>query len=323
MSTISSNLLDGAEAFLAEDFSIKRGVPNNNNNNINNINNIASILSSIGYNTTTTNIINNNTNSSTTNNNVKNNARVALADQIVTRRCILDIKSEPPGTLLTVPVIKLIFHSKVTRNGSRGVLISKDQDAYILKFFRKGVYTFDDLLPSDKIWAYIYSKNLIQMRWDEISGKFDPSKMVYGTVQVPSAFTGKVRVKPQEVGGKSTALTLYAGCHSLEFGEDSTLWVDDEFLCSWNTVNDSFNVTEDESEEKKDVIVGEEEEQEGDGGGGYDGDDDNDDNDVNVNKFDDDDDDDDNDDKESKDLDIVGTGKVSLPSFSEFVRWIK
>ena len=297
MSAINSNLLDGAEAFLAEDFSAKGGIPNGRNG----ITSISSILSSMGYGTST--------------NNVKNNARVALSDQIVTRRCILDIKPEPPGTLLTVPMIKLVFHSKVTRNGSRGVLISKNQDAYILRFFRRGILSFDNLMPNDKIWAYIYSKNLIQMRWDEISGKFDPSKMVYGTVQVPSAFTGKVRVKPQEIGCKSTPMTMYAGCHSLEFGEDSSLWVDDEFLCSWNTVSDSFSATEDEGDERKDAIDNEddydvedeeeEDEEEGD-------DEDENKNDTN-----------DGDDKEAKEVDIVGDGKVSLPSFSELVRWIK
>lgn len=178
-----------------------------------------------------------------TKNIVKNNARVALVDQVVTRRCILELKAESQ-VLLTVPVVRVTFNTKVTRTGSRGVLISKNQDAYILKFFRKGIESLTELNPSDKIWAYIYSKNLIQICWEEICGKFDNENVVLGTVKVPSSYTGMVRVKPQEVGGKLDPATTYAKCHNLEFGVDSCLWVDDDFLCSWNPLVNTFDKKE-------------------------------------------------------------------------------
>lgn len=186
----------------------------------------------------------------------KNNARVALADQIVTRRCILDMIPEIKPKLLTVPVIKITFYSKVTRGGSRGVLISKDHSAYILKFFRKNVKTIEDISLDDKVWAYVYGKNLIQLYWSEVFGKFDPLNAVPGTIQVPSPHTGKVRVKPQEVGEKSNRPTTYARCHSLDFGDDSLLWVDDSFLAPWNAMDNSFStITEGLLMPKPDPLV--------------------------------------------------------------------
>lgn len=176
----------------------------------------------------------------------KSNARVALTDQIVTRRCILDMTPEIKPKLLTVPVIKITFYSKVTRGGSRGVLISKNHSAYVLKFFRKNVKTIGDISLDDKVWAYVYGKNLIQLYWSEVFGKFDPLNAVPGTIQVPSPHTGKVRVKPQEVGGKSNQPTAYARCHCLDFGDDSLLWVDDNFLAPWNAMDNSFSTITEE-----------------------------------------------------------------------------
>ena len=170
---------------------------------------------------------------------IKNNARVALREHPVTRRCILNLRGELcTTTLLRVPVFRVMLLNKVTRKGRRGVLIPKGQDAYILSFFKNGAETFDVLSPSDKLWVYTYGKGLSQVCWDEISGSFDTAAATLGTVRVPSGFSGKVRVKPQAVGAKTNVATQYARCYRLDFGSDSCLWVDESFLKPWNPYMD-------------------------------------------------------------------------------------
>ena len=210
---------------------------------------------------------------------IKNNARVALREHPVTRRCILNLKGELCTTLLRVPVFRVTLFNKVARKGRRGVLIPKGQDAYILRFFKNGAETFDALGPSDKLWVYAYGKGLVQVCWDEISESFDTAAATLGTVRVPSGFSGKVRVKPQAVGAKSNAATQYARCHRLDFGSDSCLWVDESFLKPWNPymdlpriedIEESGENTETEGEvdndEEEDDETGDKERSEGEEG---------------------------------------------------------
>lgn len=165
---------------------------------------------------------------------IRNNSRVSLPTDPVTRRRVQDIEPLTRAMFVEVPAVRCQVEASVTRHKCKGILLHEGVPFYILSLFgaHKQLFEEADGLTQERVWVYVQGRGVIQILWEDLQERVvDP---VPDKVWAKVSCRGSVRLVPQRIGTRADAETKMALCFRLDFGAASEtnrwLWVEESFI---------------------------------------------------------------------------------------------
>lgn len=187
---------------------------------------------------------------------IRNNSRVSLTTDPVTRRRVQDIQPLAYTMLVEVPAVRCQTRTSITRHSCKGVLLHEGVPFYILLLF--GAHRWpekndDENTRQEKVWVYVQDRGVIQVLWEDIQERiegFTPDR-----VCAKASYCGNVRLVPQKIGTRANSDTKMALCFRLDFGVGSEtnrwLWVEDSLLLGVHQTMATTTKRDDEEKEDK------------------------------------------------------------------------
>lgn len=182
---------------------------------------------------------------------IRNNSRVSLVTDPVTRRRVQDIQPLARTMIVQVPAIRCQVRTSVTRQKCKGIAFHEGSPFYILSLFGANKCFAKNNITQERVWVYVQDRGVIQVLWEDVQERMvDP---VPDKVCAKVTCCGNVRLVPQKMGTRASSDTKMTMCFRLDFGVASEtnrwLWVEESFLLG---VGGHFvTVRQEEEEEEK------------------------------------------------------------------------
>lgn len=187
---------------------------------------------------------------------IRNNSRVSLTTDPVTRRRVQDIQPLAYTMLVEVPAVRCQTRTSITRHSCKGVLLHEGVPFYILLLFgaqRQPAKDDDENTRQEKVWVYVQDRGVIQVLWEDIQERIEG--FIPDRVCAKASYCGNVRLVPQKIGTRANSDTKMALCFRLDFGVGSEtnrwLWVEDSLLLGVHQTMATTTKRDDEEKEDK------------------------------------------------------------------------